>query len=426
MAANQIKDPKAAKRAQFNTVIFAVVGLLLVVMFGLYVTDKKSGQDKLKSRAPAEQELVKNYALPSSQIRDADKWQAEAGKQVAEAQIDVDTLKKGQEDLLARMATMQETQAKEALPATPVAGMSPDRQALASSIASMTLPPPPPPPAGVSGGGATTLSMGPNGQPLLAAPRAEIQEIDLTEPAGEKPVAGSGAASGSGTAAKAGSVVRRADSFVTAGSFAKVVLLSGFDAPTGGQAASMALPVVMRVKSFFNLPNYYRANLKECFITANAYGDLPSERAYIRTSKMSCVMRNGNVLEVDVKGHVSGEDGSFGMRGKVVSKQGALLAKTFFAGLFAGMGNSIAAQNTIVATSALGTTQSIDPDKTVQAGLGTGASTALNKLADFYLSQANSIFPIIEISAERVGEVYLMEGADFGSALVSATQQGGT
>lgn len=431
MANNAIKSPEQAKRAQLNTVSIAVAALLSLVMVGLYVTDKKSGQDKLKSRAPAEAELVKNYALPGSQVRPEDKWQAEAGKQVSMTQAELDKVKADQADLLARMEQLQKNPPAPVVPAGPLpaasspatGGLPPERQALANSIVGASLPPPPPPPVGAAGSGSSP-AFGPNGmQAQPVAPKAEIMEIDLgrgEDKAQPVPTAASGE---NKDASKSKAVLRRADGFVTAGSFAKVVLLSGFDAPTGGQASGMALPVVLRVKSFFNLPNYYRANLKECFIVGNAYGDLPSERAYIRLSKLSCGLRNGQMLEVDIKGHVAGEDGSFGLRGRVVSKQGALLAKTFFAGLFSGLGNSIAAQNTVVQTSPLGTTQTIDPNKTVQAGLGTGASTALNKLADFYLQQANAIFPIIEISAERVGEVYLMEGVDFGSATVSTQQQ---
>lgn len=423
MAANPIKSPKDAKRAQMNTVFIAIAGLLSLVMVGLYVTDKKSGQDKLKDRAPAEAELVKNYALPSSQVRPEDKWQAEAGKQVSITQADVDKLKTDQADLLAQMEAMKKNPPLPAgslpgSPAQPTSGLSPERQQLANAIAGAALPPPPPPPIGTPVGGSSAAFGGQAPQPV--ATRAEIMEIDLGN-GEEKALAG--AATADAKDAKPKAVLKRVEGFVTAGSFAKVVLLSGFDAPTGGQAANMALPVVLRVKSFFNLPNYYRANLKECFIVGNAYGDLPSERAYIRLSKLSCGLKNGTALEVEIKGHVAGEDGSFGMRGKVVSKQGALLAKTFFAGLFAGIGNSIAAQNTTIQTSPLGTTSTIDPNKTMQSGLGTGASTALNKLGDFYLQQANAIFPIIEISAERVGEVYLMEGVDFGGAMVATQQQ---
>ncbi|NNM50697.1 MAG: hypothetical protein HKM02_00525 [Pseudomonadales bacterium] len=203
------------------------------------------------------------------------------------------------------------------------------------------------------------------------------------------------------------------DSYLPAGSFAKVVLLSGFDAPTGGQATQNALPLVMRVKSFMRLPNLYKSNLKECFITGSGYGDLASERAYIRTEHLSCVLKNGHVLEKKIKGHVLGEDASFGLRGKVISKQGALIAKSFFAGLFSGIGNSIAMQSQTLQSSPLGTVSTVDPSRTMQAGLGGGMSTSTNKIADFYLQQANQIFPIIEISAMRVGEVFLVDGVNF-------------
>ena len=63
---------------------------------------------------------------------------------------------------------------------------------------------------------------------------------------------------------------------------------------------------------------------------------------------------------------------------------------------------------------ALRTVSTVDPNKAVQAGLAQGVSTASSKVSDFWLNQANSIFPIIEIAAGRVGEVFLMEGADFG------------
>lgn len=434
MSAPQIKSPQQAKKQQLNTVFIAVAGLLSLVMVGLYVTDKKSGQDKLKNRGPVEQELVKNYTLPSSQVRPEDKWQAEAGKQVSQTQAELDRLKAEQADLLARMEHLQNNPpaAAPAMPAgplpggaqaTPAGGLSPERQALASNIVGATLPPPPPPPAGAAGSGSTPAFGGAQPfpqQPAAPVQRPEIMEIDLGKGEDKGPLSSNTAApAGEGKDAKSTAKVKGAGGFVTAGSFAKVVLLSGIDAPTGGQAANMALPVVLRVKSFFNLPNFYRANLKECFLVGNAYGDISSERTMIRLSKLSCGLKNGQLLEVDVKGHVAGEDGSFGFRSRVVSKQGQLLAKTFFSGLFSGLGNSIAAQNTVVTTSPLGTTQTIDPNKTMQAGLGTGASTALNKLADFYMSQAQTIFPILETASGRVGEAYLLEGVDFGSARIS-------
>ncbi len=204
--------------------------------------------------------------------------------------------------------------------------------------------------------------------------------------------------------------------FVPAGSFAKVVLLSGFDAPTGGQAAQNALPVVMRVKSFMHMPNNFANNLKECFITGSGYGDLASERAFIRTERISCVLQGGGIIEQKIKGHVVGQDASFGMRGRVVSKQGALLARSFLAGLFSGLGNSVALQSQTLQASPLGTVATVDPSRAMQSALGTGVSTSSGKIADFYLQQANLIFPVIEISAMRIGEVFLVEGVDLSNS----------
>ena len=280
--------------------------------------------------------------------------------------------------------------------------------------ARIAFPPLPPPPQ--------LPTQAPVFQPIqqtpVATPPATIEEIDLSDGSGiVKTAKGLLASKDKDSNSTTGKTV---ESFVPAGTFAKVVFLTGFDAPTGGQAQGNALPVVMRVKSFMTLPNRFKSNLKECFIIGNGYGDMASERAYIRIERLSCVLRDGKVLETKVKGHVAGEDASFGLRGRVVSKQGQLIAKSFFAGLFSGMGKNIAEQNSVQQTSALGVVTTYDPNKTVESGIATGVATSASKIADFWLSQANSIFPIIEISAGRVGEVFLMEGADLGDLKVSA------
>lgn len=400
-----MQDSEAVKKKQLRTAIIAVCGLVAFIVAGLYISDPEPAKSPAAAaRSKAEEEALKNFATPGTQVRDEDKWMAQGSKEITSVKEGMTTQTQEMEILKQRLEQLEKKEQTGAASAP-----SDERRDVVKSMVVKDLPPPPPPTAPMPGSPIDPNATGMTNDPNRVQRPVEIQEIDLSAP---QAVAD--------PTKKEAVKSRRVESFLPSGSFAKVVLLGGFDAPTGGQAANAALPVVLRVKSFARLPNYYKTNLKECFITANAYGDLASERAFIRTSKMSCVMRNGNVLEVDVKGHVNGEDGSFGMRGKVVSKQGQILAKSFFSGLFAGMGNSIAQQSQTVTTTPVGAVTTIDPNKTVQAGLGQGASTALNKIAEFYLNQANTIFPIIEISAERVGEVYLMEGVDFGTALVNA------
>ena len=120
----------------------------------------------------------------------------------------------------------------------------------------------------------------------------------------------------------------------------RVVLLAGLDAPTGGQAQNNPHPILMRVLDPAQLPNRYMADMKDCVVTANGYGDISSERAYIRTDRLSCIDQKGGAVDVSLKGYVAGEDGKAGMRGRLVSKQGQALANAFLAGIGSGIGQA--------------------------------------------------------------------------------------
>ena len=60
------------------------------------------------------------------------------------------------------------------------------------------------------------------------------------------------------------------------------------------------------------LPNHFRSKIKECFVVGAGFGDVSSERAYIRTESLSCVTRDGTAIDVPIKGYVAGEDGKAG------------------------------------------------------------------------------------------------------------------
>ncbi len=404
------------KRKQLIVAMSAAFGLFFLVYLGMEWSSRNTPKPEI-SYKPKTDELAKNYALPTDSVRPEDKWQATAADEVAETNKKFNELQQKLNELenkgvsLANEQIANGTSASAAAPNLPAKVPEPP---LSSNGPFPVLPPPPP--------AAQQLpTQAPVIQQQLPSPPAVIEEIDLSNgKSGLTGVKDQVLGKSRDTNSTEGKSV---ESYVPAGTFAKVVFLTGFDAPTGGQAQGNALPVVMRVKSFMTLPNKFKSNLKECFIIGNGYGDMASERAYIRIERLSCVLRDGKVLETKVKGHVAGEDASFGLRGRVVSKQGQLIAKSFFSGLFGGIGQNIAEQNSIQQTSALGVVTTYDPNKTVESGLASGLASSSQKLADFWLSQANSIFPIIEISAGRVGEVFLMEGADFGDVKI-ATNNG--
>ncbi|ATF10078.1 hypothetical protein [Candidatus Enterovibrio altilux] len=49
--------------------------------------------------------------------------------------------------------------------------------------------------------------------------------------------------------------------YLPTGSFAAAILLSGMDAPTGGQLKSQPVPVLLRVMDAGQLPNYWNSDI---------------------------------------------------------------------------------------------------------------------------------------------------------------------
>jgi conjugal transfer pilus assembly protein TraB len=214
--------------------------------------------------------------------------------------------------------------------------------------------------------------------------------------------------------------------YIPSGAFTRALLLGGLDAPTGGQAQRNPQPVLLRLMDNAVLPNQFRSKVKECFVVGAGYGDVSSERAYIRTESLSCITRDGTAIDVPVKGYVAGEDGKAGMRGRLVSKQGQILANALLAGVASGIGQAFTQSATTMSISPLGTTSTVDPAKQLQAGLGTGVGKALDRLAQYYITLAEKVFPVIEIDAGRTVDVVLTQGIALQGSLDAATQDAET
>jgi conjugal transfer pilus assembly protein TraB len=193
-------------------------------------------------------------------------------------------------------------------------------------------------------------------------------------------------------------------------SFTRAVLLGGLDAPTGGQAQSNPHPVLLRLDDNAILPNRFRAQVRECFVIGAGYGDISSERAYIRTERLACVRRDGSALEVKIKGSIFDETGKVGVRGRLVTKQGQVLANALLAGVISGIGYGVQNQFTTFSTSPFGQVATTDPSKAFEAGMSAGVGRAMDRLAQYYITLAEKTFPIIEVDAGRSVDVVLTEG----------------
>ena len=189
------------------------------------------------------------------------------------------------------------------------------------------------------------------------------------------------------------------------GSIISAILINGLDASTSQGAKTEPMPALLRVEKDAILPNRFSSDIKDCFILASGHGDLSSERAFLRGEYLSCVRNDGGVLETKFPSYVVGEDGKAGMRGRLVSKQGQVIARTLTAGFASGVSKAfdVTPVSVLDTTSVSGSVQyqsNFDP-ALVQGAAAQGASRALEKVADFYLKMAEQMFPVVEITAGR-------------------------
>lgn len=205
--------------------------------------------------------------------------------------------------------------------------------------------------------------------------------------------------------------------YLTAGSMFEAILLNGMDAPTNSVAQKNPVPAVMRVKTEAILPNEYNHDIKECFVLVSGYGVLSSERAQLRTETLSCVGDGGKVLEATVSGYVVGEDGRVGARGRLVSKQGQMIAKSLAAGVLSGFSQALTPQQVPRLDLSTGGNSSISTQHATlgtigETGVAKGFSTSANMVSQFFLEMAKEMTPVVEIDAGRKMTIVLTKGIE--------------
>ena len=178
-------------------------------------------------------------------------------------------------------------------------------------------------------------------------------------------------------------------SFLPAGSILTGTLITGADFPTGSKSRDNPTPVLIRLQKTAILPNLFRSDVRECFLLASGHGDLSTERANLRSELISCVRNDGSMIQSKLNGYVAGEDGKAGMRGRLVSKTGTMIARTMVAGFLSGMAQAFDYDPVeVLSTTASNNVQyqskwSADAAK---SGLATGLTKSLDRVADFYMN----------------------------------------
>jgi conjugal transfer pilus assembly protein TraB len=261
--------------------------------------------------------------------------------------------------------------------------------------------------AAVTGTPAAEAQLAPGGNKITmgAKPAVSDKGATVTTPAN---YIGDGSKSG----ATAAAVSQQQLQFIPAGTIFQGVMMNGVDAPTAGQAQKNTVPILMRIKKEAILPNRVTQDMRECFIILSGYGVMSSERVKMRTEAISCVRADGGVIESKLDGYVVDIDGKEGIKGTLVTKQGAIIARGLVAGFLSGFGAMLTPSMGSSLSLNSGQQSYLSPDlgAASQAGAMRGVSQAAADYSKFFLETAKEMHPVIEIPSGIEGTVILVRG----------------
>lgn len=193
------------------------------------------------------------------------------------------------------------------------------------------------------------------------------------------------------------------------------VMLSGINARPSGSiggavgsvnsANNVGAPFVTRIKGSAIMPNGWKLDdLGDCFLGGSGIAVLSTERAYVIADKLSCIAPNGEVFESPIKAYGLDVDGTLGIAGKLVSKQGSLLLQAALTGVASGLGAALA-PSSLPSYNSNGTSgqtagvQYPNPAAIAQTAVGQGINQAASQLSKFYLDYAKEVFPVVEVTS---------------------------
>ncbi|WP_371253712.1 TraB/VirB10 family protein [Orientia tsutsugamushi] len=211
---------------------------------------------------------------------------------------------------------------------------------------------------------------------------------------------------------------KNVENYVTSGSSARAVLLTGVVVGTGTNSSSSPEPIVLQLLDTAILYDKYKTDqIKKAILIGSCNGEMSSERAKCRIETLSVVNNQGDIIEKKVEGWLIGEDGRSGIKGIVVDKSSNIASMAALNGVFSSIAKflqSKAIKPDMLPTLNLvgGQQQEFQIGDALQSGAYAGASNAFDKLADFAIKRADSMSPVVLIASGRVIDVVFKKGFD--------------
>jgi conjugal transfer pilus assembly protein TraB len=262
--------------------------------------------------------------------------------------------------------------------------------------------------ASAPGAAAAARAMGLGG----VGPMVRSNEVKLVSFSGGGPAGPTGDGKRIDAGGKQAAVYTDSPNYLPPNSMARATVVVGVDAATNVKSQGDPLPVLLRItgpaRSVFSDGKLLRTRVQGCMVNGAAYGDLSSEKVYVKLQRMTCPQPGGRYAVSEVKGFIS-FGGKVGIRGRVVSREGGLTTQAFLAGLVSGAGQAFNSANRVPRITA-GDPELPKAANVGIAAIGGGAENAGTTLSDYLIERAEQYQPVIEMPTGADVEVVFLDG----------------
>jgi len=195
--------------------------------------------------------------------------------------------------------------------------------------------------------------------------------------------------------------------------FVKAILITGVSAPTFSAGLLNPKPVLLSVMGKAIIANDQNENIKNCLLIGKATGNMNTSRAEILITRISCSIPTntpGVYKKIEAIGNpigwVIGEDGKYGLRGRLVDSAGKVIVRQIMVGFLQGVSQAFA-PSTILPVQTTTTNTLKNVQTALGSGISQGASNAFASLAQYYKKMLDGMYPYVDVMAGRKVTVLL-------------------
>lgn len=430
------ESPDLLRRKQHIRLRLGVGIAVVVASYAFGIFDSGGSQNQILTKNNKDQPSITSVAglsTPLSPVKDGDIWVARIEKQFKSSQQELEkirsenTLLEKRMDLLTKILGAGPEQQRNFLQEGNLQEFSPlgqDQQALfreggkgaivASPSSPLNLP-------------STTMAHPPSGPQKFPFPVVEREasanqmQNSLLKTDGKQQALPDGTYTPKKRkllhlthAGVSGNAYKSPETYLPSGTYFKVVTAMGVVVSTGTNSSSDPQPILLRIVDNGNLPGGLKGKVKNAVLIGTCYGSASAERAICRLKTLSWRDPSGRTIEKPVEGWIASEDGVQGIRAKMVDRSSEVVREAFGAGLLSAASNFLRfeASSSAYPMTAIGQTNPLSKTGALKGAVGTGAGSALDKLAEFSIKRAESMSPVAYVASGRVLDAVLMRGVD--------------